>query len=205
MSKLAIICPQDKAMLAAAEIIAAGARACGAEADIFDLSLDPGLLALYDAAAFGLGDGDNCAVIHIFSQCLTALEGKKTAVFGNIEGDAAQSLMLIGKAARCVMLSPAGTPQEAEALGRALMQGCEMRSDLAGTVPVIFSTITGNAYKLAAAAAEAVPDHVGPYNIRYITHEVIANLTPSCFATGAITALRTTTPLSLSEECAEKS
>ncbi len=174
MSKLAIICPQDKAMLAAAEIIAAGARACGAEADIFDLSLDPGLLALYDAAAFGTGDGDNCAVIHIFSQCLTALEGKKTAVFGNIEGDAAQSLMLIGKAARCVMLSPAGTPQEAEALGRALMQGCEMRSDLAGTVPVIFSTITGNAYKLAAAAAEAVPNHVGPYNIRYITHEVIS-------------------------------
>ena len=113
-------------------------------------------------------------MIHIFSQCLTALEGKKTAVFGNIEGGAAQSLMLIGKAARCVMLSPAGTPQEAEALGGALMQGCEMRSDLAGTVPVIFSTITGNAYKLAAAAAEAVPDHVGPYNIRYITHEVIS-------------------------------
>lgn len=44
MSKLAIICPQDKAMLAAAEIIAAGARACGAEADIFDLSLDPACL-----------------------------------------------------------------------------------------------------------------------------------------------------------------
>lgn len=82
--------------------------------------------------------------------------------------------MLIGKAARCVMLSPAGTPQEAEALGRALMRGCEMRPDLAGTVPVIFSTITGNAYKLAAAAAEAAPDRVGPYNIRYITHEVIS-------------------------------
>lgn len=174
MSKLAIICPHDKEVQAAAEIIAAGARAYGAEADIFDLSLDPGLLALYDAAAFGLGDGDNCAVIHIFSQCLTALEGKKAAVFGNIEGGAAQSLMLIGKAARCVMLSPAGTPQEAEALGRALMRGCEMRPDLAGTVPVIFSTITGNAYKLAAAAAEAVPDRVGPYNIRYITHEVIS-------------------------------
>ena len=84
MSKLAIICPQDKAMLAAAEIIAAGARACGAEADIFDLSLAPGLLALYDAAAFGLGDGDNCAVIHIFSQCLTALEGKKKRPFSAI-------------------------------------------------------------------------------------------------------------------------
>ncbi len=40
-------------------------------------------------------------------------------------------------------------------------------------IPIIFSTITGNAYKLAAAAAEVVPDHVGPYNIRYINDEVI--------------------------------
>lgn len=47
------------------------------------------------------------------------------------------------------------------------------RPDLAGTVPVIFSTITGNAFRLAEAAAEALPDHVGPYNIRYITDEVI--------------------------------
>ncbi len=49
----------------------------------------------------------------------------------------------------------------------------ENQSDLSKTVVIIFSTITGNAYKLAAAAAEAVPDHVGPYNIRYITDEVI--------------------------------
>ncbi|HIX93052.1 MAG TPA: flavodoxin family protein [Firmicutes bacterium] len=40
-------------------------------------------------------------------------------------------------------------------------------------IPLIFSTITGNAFKLAAAAAEAVPDHCGPYNIRYITDEVV--------------------------------
>lgn len=40
-------------------------------------------------------------------------------------------------------------------------------------IPLIFSTITGNAFKLAAAAAEVVPDHCGPYNIRYITDEVI--------------------------------
>ncbi|MDR2201874.1 MAG: flavodoxin family protein [Clostridiales bacterium] len=36
-------------------------------------------------------------------------------------------------------------------------------------IPVIFSTVTGNAYKLAAAAAEVTPERIGPYNIRYIT------------------------------------
>lgn len=41
------------------------------------------------------------------------------------------------------------------------------------TIPIIFSTITGNAFKLATAAAEVIPDHVGPYNIRYINDEVI--------------------------------
>lgn len=41
------------------------------------------------------------------------------------------------------------------------------------TIPIIFSTITGNAFKLAEAVAEVVPDHIGPYNIRYITDEMI--------------------------------
>lgn len=40
-------------------------------------------------------------------------------------------------------------------------------------IPIIFSTITGNAYKLAAAVAEVVPDCVGPYNIRYVNDEVL--------------------------------
>ncbi len=40
-------------------------------------------------------------------------------------------------------------------------------------IPIIFSTITGNAFKLAEAVAEVVPEHCGPYNIRYITDEVI--------------------------------
>lgn len=40
-------------------------------------------------------------------------------------------------------------------------------------VAIIFSTITGNAFKLAEAAAKVVPEHVGPYNIRYINDEVI--------------------------------
>ena len=39
--------------------------------------------------------------------------------------------------------------------------------------PIIFSTITGNGFKLAEKAAEVIPDHCGPYNIRYITDEVI--------------------------------
>ena len=44
------------------------------------------------------------------------------------------------------------------------------------TIPIIFSTITGNAYKLAAAIADAVPDNVVPYNIRYVNDEVIERL-----------------------------
>lgn len=40
-------------------------------------------------------------------------------------------------------------------------------------IPIIFSTITGNAFKLAESVAEVVPDHCGPYNIRYINDEVI--------------------------------
>lgn len=39
---------------------------------------------------------------------------------------------------------------------------------------IIFSTITGNGYKLACAAAKGMDyDYLGPYNIRYINDEVI--------------------------------
>lgn len=37
---------------------------------------------------------------------------------------------------------------------------------------IIFSTVTGNAYKLACAAAEGAGDHLGPYNIRYVNDTV---------------------------------
>ena len=40
-------------------------------------------------------------------------------------------------------------------------------------VAIVFSTITGNAFRLAEAAAQVVPDHVGPYNIRYVNREMI--------------------------------
>lgn len=40
-------------------------------------------------------------------------------------------------------------------------------------IPIIFSTITGNAFRLADAIKEEVPDHLGPYNIRYVNDEVI--------------------------------
>ena len=40
-------------------------------------------------------------------------------------------------------------------------------------IPIVFSTITGNGFKLAEAAAQVIPEHCGPYNIRYITDEVI--------------------------------
>lgn len=177
MSRLAIFCTPDKtAVKAMAEKVAAGAISQGASVDMLDMSAAPAMLAGYDAAAFGFGSGaDETDFLSLFSSCLPTLEGKKTAFFGNPggEGRFAESLMLIGKAARCVMISAACTEEEAAALGKALVQKKESRPDLAGTVPIIFSTITGNAYKLAVAAAEAVPDHVGPYNIRYITDEVI--------------------------------
>lgn len=32
------------------------------------------------------------------------------------------------------------------------------------TAAIVFSTITGNAFRLAEAAAQVIPDHVGPYN-----------------------------------------
>lgn len=38
---------------------------------------------------------------------------------------------------------------------------------------IIFSTITGNAFRLAEAAAQEAPGHAGPYNIRYVNDEVI--------------------------------
>lgn len=40
-------------------------------------------------------------------------------------------------------------------------------------IPIIFSTVTGNAFKLAEAAASVVPEHCGPYNIRYVNEEMI--------------------------------
>ena len=41
------------------------------------------------------------------------------------------------------------------------------------TVAIVFSTITGNAFRLAETAAQVIPDHVGPYNMRYVNREMI--------------------------------
>lgn len=40
-------------------------------------------------------------------------------------------------------------------------------------ISVIFSTVTGNGYKLAEAAASVIDEKLGPYNIRYINDEII--------------------------------
>lgn len=40
-------------------------------------------------------------------------------------------------------------------------------------IPIIFSTVTGNAFKIADKIKDGVEDKCGPYNIRYITDEVI--------------------------------
>ena len=55
-------------------------------------------------------------------------------------------------------------------------------------IPVIFSTITGNAFRLAEAAAAGLDEPLGPYNIRYVTDEMIG-----LFDTGATAAPPTTT------------
>lgn len=41
------------------------------------------------------------------------------------------------------------------------------------TIAIVFSTITGNAFRLAEAVAQVISDHVGPYNIRYVNREMI--------------------------------
>lgn len=177
MSRLAILCaPERSALSALAENIKAGASAGGAAADVFDATIDPAVLAGYDAAAFGFSGGaEKTDFLSLFSRCLPELTGKKTAFFGDFrEADEfSESLVRVGKAAKCIMCATARTEEDAENLAKALIHPKESRPDLSGTVPIIFSTITGNAYKLAVAAGEAVPDHVGPYNIRYITDEVI--------------------------------
>lgn len=177
MSRLAIICaPSAEALGKKKDNLAQAALSMGAVADIFDASADLSVLAGYDAAAFGLSkDFDTVDFVSLLSHALAKLEGKKTALFGDFEGreELSESLVLIGKAAKCVMLPTAGTEEETAALGASLVRKNEPRPDLADTVPIIFSTITGNGYKLAVAAAEAVPNHVGPYNIRYINDEVI--------------------------------
>lgn len=40
-------------------------------------------------------------------------------------------------------------------------------------IPIIFSTVTGNAFRLAEAVAPVVPEFCGPYNIRYVNDEMI--------------------------------
>lgn len=40
-------------------------------------------------------------------------------------------------------------------------------------IPIIFSTITGNAFRLADAIQDEVPNSIGPYNIYYINDGVI--------------------------------
>lgn len=40
-------------------------------------------------------------------------------------------------------------------------------------IPIIYSTITGNAFKVASAASSVMSDGIGPYNIFYVNDEVI--------------------------------
>ena len=62
-------------------------------------------------------------------------------------------------------------------------------------VAIIFSTITGNAFKLASAVSEVVPDYVGPYNIRYVNDEVLEKFDTLFCHTGVITERRMMIPL----------
>ena len=194
MSRLAVICYPDKAALSkTAQAVVAGGMAKGAFVDVYDAVAADGaplgleVLESYDAAAFGFAaqgtEGEREAFLQTYVKGLAYLCGKKVGVFGDIGGEQgfSESLVQIGKYAGCYMMG--SYAREAEmtdelyaacgTLGESLVLASEPRPDLAGTVPIIFSTITGNGYKLAAAVADVVPDHVGPYNIRYINDEVI--------------------------------
>lgn len=188
MSRLAIICfPAVRALCGMAEHVEMGATQKGAEAVIFDAAgWNPSVLDGYDAAAFGFAadSADNEAFLSFYLKCLPALCGKKVILFGtcrHTQNDFTESLTAIGSLAQCLMrgtLMTEGTPDAVtlsacEDLGGAAVRERDYRPDLAGVVPIIFSTITGNAYRLAAAVADVVPRHVGPYNIRYINDEVI--------------------------------
>ncbi len=40
-------------------------------------------------------------------------------------------------------------------------------------IPIIFSTVTGNAFKIAEGIKEAVPNYIGPYNVTFVNDEMI--------------------------------
>ena len=185
MSRMAVIfAPGVEGLAAMAAAVAAGARDKGAQVELLDAGrMDAAALSAYDAAAFGFSPACEAALLPVYVRALETLCGRRVAVFGIRPDDGgvfADTLEKICGYAKAVWRGACfcASPSE-EALGRcgALGEGAvrarEARPDLADTVPIIFSTITGNAYKLAAAVAEVVPDHVGPYNIRYINDEVI--------------------------------
>lgn len=185
MSRMAVIFdPGVEGLAAMAAAVAAGARDKGAQVELLDAGrMDAAALSAYDAAAFGFSPACEAALLPVYVRALETLCGRRVAVFGIRPDDGgvfADTLEKICGYAKAVWRGSCfcASPSE-EALGRcgALGEGAvrarEARPDLADTVPIIFSTITGNAYKLAAAVAEVVPDHVGPYNIRYINDEVI--------------------------------
>ena len=185
MSRMAVIFdPGVEGLAAMAAAVAAGARDKGAQVELLDAGrMDAAALSAYDAAAFGFSPACEAALLPVYVRALETLCGRRVAGFGIRPDDGgvfADTLEKICGYAKAVWRGACfcASPSE-EALGRcgALGEGAvrarEARPDLADTVPIIFSTITGNAYKLAAAVAEVVPDHVGPYNIRYINDEVI--------------------------------
>ena len=185
MSRMAVIFdPGVEGLAAMAAAVTAGARDKGAQVELLDAGrMDAAALSAYDAAAFGFSPACEAALLPVYVRALETLCGRRVAVFGIRPDDGgvfADTLEKICGYAKAVWRGACfcASPSE-EALGRcgALGEGAvrarEARPDLADTVPIIFSTITGNAYKLAAAVAEVVPDHVGPYNIRYINDEVI--------------------------------
>ena len=185
MSRMAVIFdPGVEGLAAMAAAVAPGARDKGAQVELLDAGrMDAAALSAYDAAAFGFSPACEAALLPVYVRALETLCGRRVAVFGIRPDDGgvfADTLEKICGYAKAVWRGACfcASPSE-EALGRcgALGEGAvrarEARPDLADTVPIIFSTITGNAYKLAAAVAEVVPDHVGPYNIRYINDEVI--------------------------------
>ena len=185
MSRMAVIFdPGVEGLAAMAAAVAAGARDKGAQVELLDAGrMDAAALSAYDAAAFGFSPACEAALLPVYVRALETLCGRRVAVFGirpddgGVFADTLEKICGYAKAVwrgACFCASPSEDALgRCGALGEGAVRAREARPDLADTVPIIFSTITGNAYKLAAAVAEVVPDHVGPYNIRYINDEVI--------------------------------
>ena len=169
-----MICNSSIETLAAetASAIAAGAQGKGAHVRILDASCaDTERLSCFDAAAFGFSPACEQMFWSVYVKALEKLPGRRVSVFRCLSGQCRwirrHALLHIGSLSKtvwkgaCFLCGRAVRSRRSTCMpGAGLKRPCVRTRgrNLADTVPIIFSTITGNAYKLAAAVSEAVPN-----------------------------------------------